>query len=763
MSRQMKVLLKDKIEENLLELFAKNIEDAREDELYIAIAKTLRLLIGRSWNKRYKEGFSKKRLYVMSFEYSLGTRLVSNSIKLGVLEDLKEILKERNRDFFSVAEQEIESQLGFGDLGLVSSSMLDGLASLNQNSYAYGLRYRKGMLKQEIREGKQVEKADDWKVYKNPWEHEKSFSHIVKLKDRNLKAIPYDVPIIGNNNENVTTLRLWKSESTEDVDFKLFSKGLIHESYKHINDANSVVEFLYPQEDSTQGKLLRFTQEYFFASASIQDILKKYKKYTDNDIRKFSERVCIQLNDIHPVISQLIFIDEVIKRFNLNLKEAIKLCQETFIFINSGHLEENFEKWDKSLIEQVCPDLIDLVNEIDKQIYIDISKCTTTESLNHLYINGKTYWEMVNIAYYLSHIVFIIGDDEELILKKKILPYHFDVYGYKIKQLQIGFNSGIYLEETNLDLYNLSNNKSKDEVEKSIYEIKKNKKEELLTYLDISPMEINSKSIFVMNLGVFHEYKRQLLSALNLALIYFRLKKNSNVDMPEITFFYGGKSYPNYYFAKEIISFINALKNLINNDFSIKNKLKIVFVENYNIKKSYKLIPASDLYEHLTLPDTGDIDLETYKFMVNGSMVITSKNKLYLDFVQENKSGKMYTFSKSIKEILDHNDEYYVYDYLNQNREIRDMIEFYRYQPKEQFPFNIDSIIDTLTNYNDGFKVLKDLLEYNQEFMAAIKSYMDRPTWDKHISENIYYSLNHSMNNAIEINTKNYWRSNAKN
>lgn len=771
MSTDKQLFIQNKIEENLYEFFAKDIKTARDSEIYIAIAKTLRLMIGKIWHESMVNTRQDKTLYILSFEYSLGTRLVSNAIKLDLIDDLVEVLERYGRDFDKICDQEIESQLGFGELGIISTAMLESLANLEENTHAYGLRYRKGMLKQEIIDGTQIEKPDDWKDYKNPWEHEKSFSHLVKFKDDTYKAIPYDFPIVGDRNNSANTLRIWKSESTKDIDFNLFSQGKIIEAYEDINRANSIVEFLYPQEDTLEGRKLRLSQEYFFASATMQDIFKRYKKYHDNDINKFAEKTVIQLNDNHPILSQLVFLDILNRRFGLGIEEAINITRDSFIYVNTSLIEENFEKWDLSLIEQVCPDILPTIYVLDKYVKKHLEESIEDKVvIDALSIIRCDFVETINIAFYLSKKVMVLGNQHAKVLKEVFLPHHYNYYGDKIDNLLLGFNGLNYLEQTNKKMYEVLTKDDKVSIRPFeelcgdedclMCNLKQDKKNKLIDYLGVKGEIINPKSIFDMNLGVFHEYKRQLLSALSIALLYFRLKQNGNMDIPPRTYFFGGKSYPNYYFAKEIIKFIHALAKLINEDYSIRDKIKIVFVEDYNIKKSDMLIPAADINQQVSVITKGSVDLETIKFMVNGSVTFTSFNILAQDYIKEMKDDSIYIFGENVDEAIELSKKknYYVYDYINRNPLIRDMFDFYKYQPHSKFPYNINTIINVLFKYNDGYGVIRELLSHYEMHLKATRDYMDRSKWVSKSLNNISYALNHTMNDAIKTNLNNYWR-----
>lgn len=764
-----KEFLKKGIEDNLYEYFAKSIYDARDSEFYYAIAKTIKSMIGKNWNVSKKKGKKDKTLYVLSFEYSLGSRLVSNAIRLDILTELKEIIEEVGRDFEKIYDQEYEHSLGFGDLGLLSSSILDSLTNMDKKVFAYGLRYRKGMLKQLIVDGKQVEAREDWLDYKNPWEHDKSFSHTVEMKDITLKAIPYDLPIVGNKNGLVNTLRLWKSASKNDVDYRLFSEGKIQESYRDINKANSIVEFIYPQEDSLEGRRLRLSQEYFFAYASMRDILKRHEKYYGYDIWSFSKNTIIQVNDVHPILSELVFIMLLRELYGLTGDAAIEIARDSFVYLNTTLLSEAFEKWDLDLISSCCPGILETIRLVDKNLRADFKKTDISNSEKEaLYIIKDGYVDMVNVAFYLSKKIVLSSKQHGKILEEVYLPTHYKYYKDKIDIISLGIDSFNYLEETDSYLYEKLN-EAKDAFKEGgqvssdlvdfIYESKTKKKKDLLDFLGEKYSFINPKSIFDMNLGVIHEYKRQLLNALSIAFLYFELKRRPNLDIPERTYFIAGKSYPNYYFAKEIIKFINALKVLINRDYTIRDKIKIVFIEDYDVNKSKKLIPAADIYENLPVISMGKVSTEVFKYLVNGSVPISSDLGIAQTFVEERGDKGIYIFGPTEKEAIDENlhRTYKVHDYINNNPIIWEFFDFYKKLPYHIFPYDFNIIIDNLLKYNDGYYVIRDLLSHYKVRERAMKDYMDRKMWARMMVNNISFSLDHKLNDEMENQIRNLW------
>ncbi|MFM1541679.1 glycogen/starch/alpha-glucan phosphorylase [Helcococcus ovis] len=735
--------IEQRIQDNLYELFAKQFDCARDGELFTSLANSVRQIIGKKWFESYACARKDKQVYLLSFEYSFGNQLLKNLIKLDLLNEVKELFKKHNLNFEDIKDEDIEFALGFGDLGITSGAMLDLFASEKHNIYAYGLRYRRGMLKQEIVNGEQIEKPDDWKVNKNPWEHEKGFSHYVNFKDYAVKAIPYDIPLLSNDGNHVNTLRLWKSFSINDLDFKKFSNGDIEDAYKDINRANSIVEFLYPIESNIEGKKLRLRQEYFFASSSIQDIFKKYKKYVDDEVYNIYKHVKIQIHDIHPVMSILVFIDVLINKHKLTFENSLEIAKKTFIFFQHSLLPETFESWDLKLINEICPNILDIIYMLDKHIKDEF---LNNEKFNlPLIIIRDGYVCMINIAYYISKNIITLNGSHIELIKYKFMKEYYDFYNYKIKTIDFNYDTNQYLKEIYYDK-DINENNILELTPEKLKKLKYENKWKLLEYLDIDKNLINVDSAFVMNMGVFHEYKRQILSALGIALLYYRLKKNPNLSIAERTYFFGGKSYPNYYFTKENIKFINALANQINNDLFIKDKIKIVFIENYNLTKSSVVIPAADIYQSLELLSMQLKDVFIFKSLSTGAAFLTCRSNYQNICIDENQISK-YMFGDNYETVLTKNN-YNLFEFLNQNKEIEDMFNFYRYLPKETFPYDINKIYNSIYYFNDENHIFKDLFEYVSVIEKSIDDYTNTYQW--------YQTRVNDCKNTIKIDDKSF-------
>lgn len=718
--------LEKRLKENLFALFAKDIYHARIPEIYTALANTLKQIIGEKWFHSLYDDLKAKRIYILSFEYTFGDNLLKNLIKLNIFDDTKNILAKYKIDIEDVLSEDLEFALGFGDLGAISGYLIEYLSSFHNNIYAYGLRYRKGMLKQEIINGEQIERPDDWKVNNNPWEHQKGFNHIVEFKNEKVKAIPYDIPIVSKDASNVNTLRLWKSYSTNELDFESFSKGNITKAYECIDRANSIVEFLYPSEDNIEGKKLRFTQEYFFASASIQDIFKKYKKYIGKDIEEIQNYIKIQINDVHPAISILIFIEILMKKYDFNIKKAIDIAKNVFMYVQFSLLPETYEKWEISIISSVAPNLLDIIYEIDR-----VSKeeflSNKMSYMNNLLIVHDGQLDLINLLYYISKNILSIVESHKDLLLNKYLTKQYKNYKDKFRFFNFEFDIQQYFDER------LKSNKKnridiKDlELTKAIG-IKEYNKLNLIKNLENYDSNlINPKSAFIMHLGNFHEYKRQILSAMSVALNYMRLKKNPNLDIPERTYFFAGKSYPNYYVAKETIKFINALAYLINNDLYIKDKLKVVFIENYNLSKSNLALPASDIFLNLELINLESNNLKLIKAISTLSSSLMS-NSVYDNSSLEKKGIDSYTFGIHRKEMIE-DYSYNIFDYMKQYPEIDELFSFYRNKSKSEFPYDIERIYNSIYYFNDEYHILKDLFDFTDKLEEIIKKYSSEKTW----------------------------------
>lgn len=724
--------LENQIEGNLYELFAKDFSTAREGEIFVSLANSIRRFIGKKWFESYRDNIKNKVTYILSFEYTLGDQLLKNLIKLDLLEETKELLKSKNIDFEKIKEKDIEFALGFGDMGDTTQKLLELLTSKKENMYAYGLRYRRGMLKQEIIKGEQVEKPDDWQINKNPWEHEKGFSHFVNFKDFSVKAIPYDIPVLSNDGNFVNTLRLWKSFSINDLDFQMFSNGQILDSYDEINRANSIVEFLYPSESNKEGRKLRLMQEYFFASSCIQDIFKKFKKYQGSNIIEMDKHIKIQIHDVHPVLAMLVFIDLAMGKYGLTFEESLSIAKKVFVFLHASLLPESFQNWDINLIGEVCPNILDIIFKLDKHIKSEfLSK--DGEFDYPLLVIKDGYVDFLNIAYYISNSVITINESHLDLIKHKYMKDHFKHYSDKMFNLNMPFDGKQYIKEIYPEYK--SRHESKEYVEFDLFKkIKMDKKINMLDNLKIDKNLINLNSAFISHLGVFHEYKRQILSVLGVALQYYRLKKNPNLDLPERTYFFGGKTYPNYYIAKENIKFINALANQINDDLFIKDKIKIVFIENYNLTKSNIVIPATDIYQKIGIFAMQSDDFGLDKAVLNGSSIVAS-NSYFEDNVLNKNGIKAYTFGESKNDII-FNNGYNLYEFLNTHPEIEDLFNFYRSLPMHTFPYDIDKIYNSIYYFNDENHIIKDLYEYTETLEKAINDYSDDELWYNNCSNN---------------------------
>lgn len=705
--------LEEKLRDNLYQLYAKDMRDARDWEIYKSLSLALKLRIGKDWNKSLITSRQEKRRYLLSFEYSIGNNLKKNIINLDAYDQVEKIMLKNKKDLDQIFLQDNDMELGYGDLGYLTNKLIEDGADRGENIYSYGLRYRRGMLKQEIVEGQQVEKPDDWKGYKNPWEHEKGFSHLVEGKDFSLRAVPYDVPIVGYKNKQVNTLRLWKSESLSDMDFQKFSQGEILSSYDHINRANAIVEFLYPQDSNYQGQKLRYAQEYFYASASIQDIIKKYRKYSqDRPLEKMDDLVNITIMGIHPLIALVIFIDILTNKYGMDFDEAKDLAKRVFTFINVSVTPESFERWSLDLIEDVSPKLIATIKKLDRKNENKYFPLIENNNLN-----------LFNLAMSFSHEIYLLSVEHYELFKTVIGREAFQAMKDKIHIMELKRNKKKYLKENNYRLFQALETGNFQDMEK----IKQANKLALLNKL-VDEKNINPQSIFNMNFGVFHEYNRQLLSALSIGILYYQLKNDCNLDVPERTYFFGGKSYPNYYAAKEIIKFINALAHLINKDIFIKDKIKIVFIENYNVSKSKIIIPGADIRENLTIPSMKTNYLNDREYLANGAVVLSSRNHKRTD-------DYIYEFGSSFENIKNRN--YRAHDLINSDPLIKDSFIYLSKLNYSDLPYDFNTIIELLLKYDDGFFVLKDLRSHHKVHGEICQDYMDQAKWMRTIKKSI--------------------------
>lgn len=801
--------LKEKIELALRRQYGKTVEEAHEYEIYYAVARaTMDDIVEKWYNCKKSQVQAKvKQMYYLSAEFLMGRYLSNNLINLQYDKIVKEVLADLNVDIDKLEDKEMDAGLGNGGLGRLAACFLDSLATLNLPGHGYGLRYKYGMFEQKIENGFQVEYPDDWTKYGTPWSIkrlDRSFEvkfggqieihkdevgkdYYKRVNTENVKAIAYDVPIIGYGNGVVNTLRLWEARSPEGFDLQLFNAQKYISASEKAIEAEDISRVLYPNDTERSGKWLRLKQQYFFTSASIQDIVRRYKSTYGNNFDKFADKVAIQLNDTHPVVAipelMRIFLDQE----KLSWDEAWEISKKVFAYTNHTILSEALEKWDITLIQPLLPRIYQIIEEINRRFVTELKDKYSNDfdKINKMSIIANGQVKMAWLAIVGSHKVNGVAKLHTEILKNQELKDWYELYPEKFLNKTNGITQRRWLLKANPELAefissligdkwitNLSELKNlekyidDEKVLARLLEIKLNNKKKLAKYiLDTTGVEVNPNSIFDIQVKRLHEYKRQLLNILHVMDLYNKLKQNPLLDIEPKTFIFAGKSAPGYRRAKGIIKLINTVAQTINNDASINNKIKVVFLENYRVSLAEKIFPAADLSEQISTASKEASGTGNMKFMLNGGMTIGTMDGANIEIVQEAGQENAFIFGLSSDEVqrleswgkYNPMEEYYVVDGL---KEVIDQLTDGTYDDNYTGLFR--EISNSLLygvdgNRPDTYFVLKDFAQYREAQQKASKAYTDKTKWAKMMLMNIANSGKFTSDRTIDEYAKEIW------
>lgn len=581
--------LKKQIEKYVKISFGKDITEANEFEIYRALGQAIMEEIAEDWYETRKLYSQKKQAFYLSAEFLMGRALGNNLINLGLLDEVKEVLSEYGIDYNKVEDEEEDSALGNGGLGRLAACFLDSLATLNLPGQGYGIRYRNGIFNQTFKDGYQVEKPETWLKYGDVWSIERPADEvIVSFGDENVRAVPYDMPIIGYGTKNINTLRLWEAHSIVDLDLGKFNQQDYLHATQEKTRAEDISRVLYPNDSTDEGKKLRLKQQYFFVSASLQDILRKFKKVHGRNFEKFSEFTAIQLNDTHPVIAIPELMRLLLDVEGVSWEKAWGIVEKTFSYTNHTILAEALEKWWVGLYEQVVPRIYQITQGINDQLKGLLAEKFPDDSArqDRMSIIQGNMIHMAWLAIYGSHTINGVAALHTEILKNKELKDWYEIYPERFQNKTNGITQRRWLLQSNPQLAklitellgeewitDLSQLKRLEEyindegILKRILEIKHEKKIELVNYLrETQGIEINPNSIFDMQIKRLHEYKRQLLNIFHVIGLYNKLKLNPSMEFNPVTYIYGAKAAPGYLLAKGIIRLINEVAQVVNRD-----------------------------------------------------------------------------------------------------------------------------------------------------------------------------------------------------
>ena len=638
-----------------------SLQEATPQELHEALGVAVMMAISDNWSRCKKTRMYQRKAYYISAEYLIGRLVYSNLYNLGILDEMKQLFAERGVDL-AVLEDIEDAALGNGGLGRLAACFLDSAASTNIPLSGYGLRYKFGLFKQSFdANGSQKENADDWSKYGDPWSYRR-YNHTVKVSfpDHTVLAVPYDVPVIGYGTDNVGTLRLWQCEAEEELDFNAFNDQDYLRALTQKNKAEDITRVLYPNDSTWEGKRLRIKQQYVLSSASLQDMMRVYKSAHGTDLTHFAEFYAVQLNDTHPAMS----IPELIRLLMLegmDFEQSFAIAQKTFSYTNHTVMGEALEKWDLDLMRSVVPEIVNIILRIDQKL---------KSEQPHLFIVRDNIAHMANLSVYVGSYVNGVAEIHSQILKDDCFKQWYEVFPERFQNKTNGVTprrwmglcnpeltqmikyriGGDFLKD--LDRLNSLKPMIDDDMVLQFNAIKRLKKEQLCAVIaKHEGVQLNPDFMFDVQVKRLHEYKRQLLNALSIVDIYFRLKDGSLTDFTPTVYLFGAKSAPGYARAKAIIRYINRIARMINNDPEVSDKLKVVFVQNYNCSYAEHIIPAADVSEQISPAGTEASGTGNMKLMLNGAVTLGTLDGANVEIVNEAGRENNYIFGHTVDQI----------------------------------------------------------------------------------------------------------------
>ena len=799
---------KKSVKENVKFLYRKTLEEATQEQIFQAVSYTVKDVIIDNWLKSQKayEKQDPKIVYYMSMEFLMGRALGNNLINLGAYGEVKEALEELGLDINCIEDQEPDPALGNGGLGRLAACFLDSLATLNYCAYGCGIRYRYGMFKQEIRDGYQVEAPDNWLKNGYPFElrrpeyaKEVHFGGYVRVewdpvKNENkfihegyqaVKAVPYDMPITGYNNDVVNTLRIWDAEPIVDFNLDSFDKGDYHNAVEQENLARTIVEVLYPNDNHMAGKELRLKQQYFFVSASLQAAIAKYKK-THDDITKLHEKVVFQMNDTHPTVAVAELMRILIDEEGLGWDQAWDITTKCCAYTNHTIMSEALEKWPIELFSRLLPRVYQIIEEINRRFILEIQQKYpgNFEKIKKMAIIYDGQVKMAHLAIAAGYSVNGVARLHTEILKNQELKDFYEMMPEKFNNKTNGITQRRFLLHANplladwitehigpdwiTDLPQLKKLAVYADDEKALQEfmnIKFKNKERLAKYiLEHNGVEVDPHSIFDVQVKRLHEYKRQLLNILHVIYLYNQIKMHPEMEFYPRTFIFGAKASAGYATAKKIIKLINSVADVVNNDASINGKIKVVFIENYRVSNAEWIFAAADVSEQISTASKEASGTGNMKFMLNGAPTLGTMDGANVEIVEEVGAENAFIFGLSSDEVINYenNGGYDPNVIYNTDEEIRQvlmqLINGTFSNDTELFRDLYDSLLNTKnTDRADRYFILADFRSYADAQKRVEAAYRDEKGWAKKALLNTACSGKFTSDRTIQEYVDDIW------
>ena len=747
------------------------LQEATPQELHEALGEAVMMAISDNWSSSKKARLQQRKAYYFSAEYLIGRLVYSNLYNLGILDEMKQLFAAQGVDL-AVLEEIEDAALGNGGLGRLAACFLDSAASCDIPLSGYGLRYKFGLFKQSFDDqGSQKENADDWTKFGDPWSYRR-YNHTVKVKfpDHTVLAVPYDVPIIGYGTDNINTLRLWQCEAEEELDFNAFNDQDYLRALNQKNKAEDITRVLYPNDSTWEGKRLRIKQQYVLSSASLQDMLRTFKIAHGDDLSRFAEFYAVQLNDTHPAMS----IPELIRLLMLegmSFDDAFNVAQKTFSYTNHTVMGEALEKWPLDLMRSVVPEIVDIICRIDQKLKWEHPD---------LFIVKDNTAHMANLSIYVGSYINGVAEIHTQILKDDCFKDWYYAFPERFQNKTNGITprrwlglcnpeltamlrekvGGDFLK--NLDLIGELKDQIYDETIVEFNDIKHLKKEQLCAVIaKHEGVTLNPDFIFDVQVKRLHEYKRQLMNILSIVDIYFRLKEGRLPDFHPTVYLFGAKSAPGYARAKAIIRYINRVAKMINNDPAVADKLKVVFVQNYNCSYAEHIIPAADISEQISPAGTEASGTGNMKLMLNGAVTLGTLDGANVEIAQEAGRENEYIFGHTVDEINAVKPTYHARDIFDSNADLRRAINTLvdgtvptDDAQKELFHSLLDG---TDWHQADHYFLLLDYASYFDTKLQANRDYADRIAFGRKCLMNVASAAKFSSDRTIRQYAEDIW------
>ena len=771
--------MKERITHHLMHTIGKNLVTANDRDWYNATAHAVRDLIVERWLETVETVYETdtKRVYYLSLEFLIGRSLVRNLLATGDLDACQEALKEMDLDFDRIIEKEPEAALGNGGLGRLAACLVDSMASLGIAGYGYGIRYDYGMFSQYIDNGQQVEMPDDWLRYGNRWEYArpeltfpvKFYGQVMQFRDEHgqlrnawvetedVSAMAYDQPMAGHDCWTVTNLRLWAARSLE-FDLKTFNKGNYIDAVRDQSEAASLSRVLYPDDTTLIGKTLRLRQEYFFVSASLHDILRRYSS-THPTLDEFPDKVAIQLNDTHPAIAVAELMRIFVDNYEMNWDKAWDLTVRTFAYTNHTLMPEALETWPVSLFETMLPRHLQIIYEINQRFLDDVrhhfpGDKDLVRRVSLIDDDGERRIRMAHLAFVGSHKVNGVARIHTELTKSGIFADLHRIFPDRVVNKTNGITPRRWLNQANRPLAALVTQKigndwvanlpvirklepfaDDPEFRARFRDVKRQAKERLNRYVrDRLGIVMNTDAIYDVQVKRMHEYKRQLLNVLHVITRYNRIRKGTVGDAPPRVVIIAGKAAPAYYIAKKIIRLINDVADVVNHDPAVNDRLQVVYIPNYNVSLAEIIIPAADLSEQISTAGTEASGTGNMKFALNGALTIGTRDGANVEIAEEVGEENIFIFGLTTDDVagVRASGTYDPWWHYNNDQELKETLELIRngfFSPKE--PDRYQDLFSLLTDRGDYYLLLADYRSYVDCQDRVDANFLDVEDWTR--------------------------------